>query len=102
MLERESVDDCVLPRPTELAYRSIYPNSGKAGVSKKGRLLWLDPQFSTAVLWHDESMEKKKPDPKSRFAEVTKRAQEERAKKPKQKRDDPNQGIPRNLKPREE
>ena len=49
----------------------------------------------------DAIMDTKKPAHPSKFAEVTKRAQEERAKKPKQKRDDPNQGIPKNLRPRE-
>ncbi|MCU1306302.1 MAG: hypothetical protein JWN45_997 [Acidobacteriaceae bacterium] len=48
-----------------------------------------------------DAMDTKKPAPQSKFAEVTKRAQEERAKKPKQKRDDPNQGIPKNLRPRD-
>ena len=47
-------------------------------------------------------MDNMKRDPKSKFAEVTRRAQEERAKKPKQKREDPNQPLPRNLKPRED
>ena len=35
-------------------------------------------------------MEHKKPDTKSRFAEVTKKAQQERAKKPKQSRESVN------------
>ena len=49
-----------------------------------------------------EGMEIKKPDITSKFAEVTKRAQEERAKKPKQKREDSNYPMPRNLAPRED
>jgi hypothetical protein len=99
---QDSVAQRVLPWPTELAYRSIYPISGKAGVSKTARFnSHCEDEFPQPFCGMMDDMDTKKPAPQSKFAEVTKRAQEERAKKPKQKRDDPNQGIPKNLRPRD-
>ena len=88
----------VLTWPTELASEVSILTAAKYECQKTQVFAG---DYAQAFCVMMDSMETKKPDVNSRFAEVTKRAQEERAKKPKQKREDPHQPMSRNFEPRD-